>query len=51
MLGAQVYVTDFGWARAFPIAFRSKAHETFSLLFPSDGVPPACICDNAKEMI
>ena len=26
-------------------------HETLLLLFARDGVPPACICDNAKEMI
>ena len=26
---AQAYVTDFRWARAFPMATRSKAHETF----------------------
>ena len=48
---AQVYATDFGWARAFPMASRSEAHETLSLLFVRDGVLPACICDNAKEMI
>ena len=48
---AQVYVTDFGWARAFPMASRSQAHETFSLLFARDSVPPACIWDNAKEII
>ena len=39
------------WARAFPTAPRSEAHETLSLLFAQDGVPPACICDNAKKMI
>ena len=47
----QVYVTDFGWARAFTVASRSEAHETLWLLFARDGVLPACICDNAKEMI
>ena len=34
---AQVYATDFGWAKAFPMASRSKAHETLSLLFARDG--------------
>ena len=48
---AQVYTTDFGWARAFPMAFRSEAHENLLLLFARDGVLPACICNNAKEMI
>ena len=30
---------------------RSEAHEALSLLFQRDRVPPAIICDNAKEMI
>ena len=29
----------------------SEAHKTLSLLFARDGVAPACICYNAKEMI
>ena len=44
----QVYITDFGWARAFPMVSRSEADETLLLLFARDGVPPACICNNAK---
>ena len=39
------------WARAFPMAFRSKAHGTLLLLFARDGIPPACICDKSKEII
>ena len=46
-----VYATDFGWTRAFPMASRSEAHKTLSLLFVRDGVPPTYICNNAKEMI
>ena len=37
--------------KAFPMASRSEAHETLSLLVARDDVPSACICDNAKEMI
>ena len=48
---AQVYATDFGWARAFPMVSRSEANETLLLLIVRDGVPPTFICDNAKEMI
>ena len=48
---AQVYVTDFGWGRTFSKASRSEAHEILLLLFARDGVPPSCICNNAKEMI
>ena len=48
---AQVYATNFGWSKAFPMASRSETHETLLLLFVKDGVAPTCICDNAKEMI
>ena len=48
---AQVYAIDFGWVRAFQITSNSEANEPLSLLFAWDGVLPACICDNAKEMI
>ena len=48
---AQIYVTDFGWARFFQLAFRSEIYQTLSLLCALDGVPPACIYDNTKEMI
>ena len=48
---AQVYTTDFGWARAVLMASRSKTHETLLLLFARDGVLPACMCDIAKEMV
>ena len=48
---AQVHATNFEWARAFPMASRSEMHETLSLLFARDGFMPACICDDAKEMI
>ena len=48
---AQVYATDFGRARAFPIALRSIAHKALSLLFARDGVLPAYICDNSEEII
>ena len=48
---AQVYATDFGWARAFLIASRSEAHETLLLLFARDGVMSACMCNNLKEMV
>ena len=48
---AQVYATDFGWVRAFPVTPRSEEHETLLLLFARNGVLPACTCDNAKEMV
>ena len=33
------------------MASRSEAHKTLSLMFARDGVPPACLCNHAKEMI
>ena len=48
---AQLYATDFGWARVFPMASRSDSCKTLSFLFVRDGVPWTCIYDNAKEMI
>ena len=48
---ANVYTTVFGWARALPMAARSKAHGTVSLLFARDAVLPAYICNNVKDMI
>ena len=32
------------------MASRNEPDETLSLLFARYGVPPACICDNAKDM-
>ena len=48
---AQVYATDFGWARPFWMASINETHETLSLLFDRDGFLPSCICDDAKEMV
>ena len=46
---AEIFVTTFGWTRAFPMRQKSEAHETLSLLFKRDGVPPAIIVDGSKE--
>ena len=46
---AQVYCTDYGWTRCFPMATKGQAHETCSLLFQRDGVPPKMIMDGSKE--
>ena len=47
---AQMFATDFGWSRCFPMTCKSKAHEALGLLFAREGVPPKMIIDNAKEM-
>ena len=48
---SQVCATDFGWARAYPMASTSKEHETLSLMCMTDGVQWTCICDNAKDLV
>jgi hypothetical protein len=46
---AQVYCTSFGWMCAHPTKRKGEAHETLSLLFHRDGVPPVMILDGSKE--
>jgi len=47
---AQIFATDFGWSRSYPMSHKGKAHEALGLLFAWEGVPPKMIVDNAKEM-
>ncbi len=46
---AKIYSTSFGWARAHPMKRKGEAHETLSLLFHCDGVPPTMVTDGSKE--
>jgi hypothetical protein len=46
---AQAYSTSFGWARAHPMTRKGEAHETLSLLFHHDSIPPAMVFDGSKE--
>ncbi len=46
---AQVFAASFGWARAHPMTRKGEAHETLSLLFHRDGVPPNMVLDGSKE--
>ena len=46
---AEVFVTKFGWSRAFPMDKKGNAHEALSLLFQRDGVPPKMIVDGSKD--
>ena len=48
-LYTQVYTTGFHWSRAHPMKKKSDAHETLSLVFQRDGVPPRMIMDGSKE--
>ncbi len=39
----------FGWARAHPMKHKGDVHETLSLVFQRDGVPPTMVTDDFKE--
>jgi hypothetical protein len=36
---AQIFTTDFGFVRSFPMKKEKEAHDALSLLFHRDGVP------------
>jgi hypothetical protein len=46
---AQAYATSFGWACAHPMKRKGEAHETLSLVFQRNGVPPIMVTDDSKE--
>ena len=46
---AQAYCTQYGWSRVHPMRLKKYSHETLSLIFKRDGVPPKIVVDNSKE--
>jgi hypothetical protein len=48
---AQIFTTDLGFVRAFPMKLESEAHEALSLLFHRDGVPNVMVMDGAKAQV
>jgi hypothetical protein len=48
-LYAQVFVTDFKWARAFPMKNKSDAVQALDLLLHREGAPEKMIMDGSKE--
>jgi hypothetical protein len=48
---AQVFGTNFGFVRAFPMKLESEKHEALSLLFYRDGVPNVMVMDGAKVQV
>lgn len=46
---AQVFATEFGFVRAFPMEQKSEAHNGFKVLAQTVGLPPIIVCDGAKE--
>jgi preprotein translocase subunit Sss1 len=47
----EIYATDFGWSRAFPLQKESDVHETLDLFLGRYGIPEALVSDNAKAYI
>ena len=45
----QAYCTHYGWSLFHPMKLKSEVHESFSMLFKRDSVPPNIIVDNSKE--
>ena len=48
---AQVYAHKNTWCKAYPMAKKSDAHETLSLLFAQEGVPSTLAMDGARELV
>jgi hypothetical protein len=48
---AQIFTTDLGFVRAFPMKLESESHEALSLLFHRDGVTNAIVMDGAKAQV
>ena len=48
---AQVYAHRNTWCKAYPMAKKSGAHETLSLLFAQEGVPSTLVMDGAREQV
>ncbi len=46
---AQANAMSFGWAHAHPMKRKGDAHETLSLVFWHDGVPPTMVTNDSKE--
>ena len=46
---AQVFATDFGWSRTYPMRSKGDAHEALSLLFQREGVPIKMVSDGSME--
>ena len=47
---AQIFASDFGWSRVYPMNTKSEAHMALDELFHRVGVPERLIPDDAKEL-
>ena len=47
----QLYATNFGWSRGYPMRHKSEAHHTLSKVFKDVGAPDTLVTDGAREQI
>jgi transposase InsO family protein len=47
----EIYATDFGWSRAFPLEKESNVHESLDLFLSRYGIPEALVSDNARAYL
>ena len=45
---SEIYATDFGWSRNFPLKKESDVHESLDLFLSRYGIPEALISDGAN---
>jgi hypothetical protein len=48
---AQIFCTDFGFVRAFPLKRENEAHVALSLIFHRYGVPNVMVMYEAKAQV
>ena len=48
---AQVFTSNFKWARSYGMKSRSEAHYALKTMFARDGYPTNIFCDNAMEQV
>ena len=48
---AQIFATEFGWAYPVPMTGKKDVHLAVKKVFKRYGVPPALVCDAAREQI
>jgi hypothetical protein len=48
---AQIFCTDFGFVRAFPLKKEKEAHDTLSLIFHRDVFPNVMVMDGSKAQV
>ena len=48
---SEMYATDFGWSRSFPMTKESDVHETLDLFLSRYGIPEALVSDGAQAYL